>query len=163
VTSLHIDWHCVCGDGPASHYTTEKGEQCYGWCQQTDKDCAGQGYRPIEHAYYPYAWTPMIEAIGTDSERWPKHYTIDLSSDYQVVRDLDESDEFIWVVREMGTHLYPLKYLPTDVHGFIRQALQYHERNHEVAHVFHWTGETLERIDWSKARSLVRAGAPVPA
>jgi len=166
VTSLHIAWHCECGDAESSHYTTEDGEVCYGWCRNTERDCAGQGYRPISHTRRPASFTAMLKAIGEDGNHphWPAHYTCDLSTDYQtIIRDLDDGDCFIWIVREMGTHLYPLKYLATDEYGFIRQAMQYHERNTPASHVFHWTGETLERIDWSKARSLVQAGAPVPA
>lgn len=160
MTSLHIDWHCECQDGPASHYSADDGEKCYGWCQGTDHDCAGLGYRPIAHTRRPAAFVAMLKAIGEDSERWPKHYSVDLSSDYKTVLDLDDGDAFIWVVREMGTHLYPLKYIPDDKVGFIRQAMVYHARENTDALVYVWNGtDKLSRITYDMAREIVRNAA----
>jgi len=158
MVSLHIDWHCVCGDAESSHYTSEDGEHCYGWCRGSERDCGGNGYRPINHTRRPAAFEAMLKAIGEDSQRWPKHYTSDLSTDYQVIlRDLSDGDAFIWVVREMGTHLYPLKYVPDDKVGFIRQAMVYHERENKNALVYVWNGyDKLSRITYDMARDIVR-------
>jgi len=163
MTSLHIAWHCVCGDAESSHYTQEDGEMCYGWCRDTERDCAGRGYRPINHTRRPASFTAMLLAIGEDGNHphWPAHYTCDLSTDYQtIIRDLDDGDAFIWIVREMGTHLYPLKWIPDDKNGFVRQAMVYHARENTDALVYVWNGtDKLSRITYDMAREIVRNAA----
>ena len=90
--SIIIDWKCVCCGGPRSHYTTYSGEKCYGWCQHTSLDCAGMGYRPIEHSVQPAAWKAMLMAIDSEWPRWPSIYTVDLSSDMTLGTQTHDDD-----------------------------------------------------------------------
>lgn len=149
---LHIQWHCVCGDVPESHVSRADREECHGHCQKTDHDCAGQGYRPIEHSQR----TPAIEAIftaaGSSDEHWPKHYTSDLSVDYKWLIAPDAPQRFIWILREMGTNLYPLDGGAPD--GYVRAALRWMQSNHPEAHVFHWNGFSLVPVTYDTALTL---------
>lgn len=159
---LHIDWHCLCGDSPASHVSRAAGEECHGHCQSTPKACRGFGYRPIDHT----GRTPAISAIFTAAGQLglPKHYTCDLSLDYQTLVGPDAPQRFLWVVRESGTNIYPLEVIAFDENwttGYLRAALTYHEKNHPEAQVFHWNGYTLSPINWDTARTL--AVIPIPA
>jgi len=156
---IQIDWHCECGDGPASHYSRPDGEVCYGWCQQTDHDCNGMGYRPINHTRRPPAFAAMLEAlwdVGKDGgERWPKHFTCDLSSDYKTILTLDEGQPFIWVVREMGTHLLTLD---RESIGFTEQSCRYFERQSEHVRFYVWNGwNALTRVTSDHIRETVKA------
>lgn len=150
---LHIDWHCVCGDAAASHVSRATGEECHGHCQRTEKDCDGRGYRPIDHQDR----TPAIEAIftaaGSSDKHWPQHYSCDLSTDYQMLMRPDAPERFIWILREMGTQLYPLDQEAWST-GYTRGALGYFRDNHPEAHVFHWNGFTLEPINYDTALAL---------
>jgi hypothetical protein len=106
--SIHIDWHCVCGDGPQSHVSRPDGEYCHGHCQKTERDCDGRGYRPADHQDR----TPAITALFAAAERanLPHAYTCDLSTDYQTLMQYDGA--FISVLRTNGTELYPLDNQP---------------------------------------------------
>ena len=160
--SIQIDWHCLCGDSAASHVSTAEGEECRGHCQKTDHDCAGRGYRPIAHV----GRTPAISAIFAAAARtyWPKSYTCDLSTDYQSLLDYD--GPFIWVLREMGTHLYRLDSEDPDwTWGYVRSSLHWLRDNHPEAKVFSWSplkGELAE-VDYETALAIAAvrtAGQP---
>lgn len=151
---LHIDWHCLCGDALASHTTRASGEECHGHCQRTEHDCRGFGYRPINHD----ARTPAIEAIfiaaGSSPDQWPRHYTMDLSTDYQTLIREDAPTRFIWILRESGTELYPLDMDDNWTPGYVRAALGWQAENHPEALVFHWNGYTLEPVNYATAKTL---------
>jgi hypothetical protein len=159
---LHIDWHCLCGDALTSHSTKADGERCVGHCQGTPLDCRGFGYRPIDHS----GRTPAISAIFEMAGRlqMPKHYTCDLSTDYKALTVPDAPDRFLWVVRESGTHLYPLQQVlafnESWTAGYIMASLTYHEQNHDGAQCFHWNGYTLDPVNWDTAKTL--AVLPIP-
>jgi hypothetical protein len=150
---LHIDWHCVCGDAASSHVSRADKEECHGHCQRTARDCNGAGYRPIPHMNR----TPAISAIFTAAGQvqWPKHYTCDLSTDYQVLTRDDAPDRFLWILREMGTNLIHLDRTDEWTQGYNRSALKWFAENHPEAHVFHWNGFTLSEVNYDTARVLL--------
>lgn len=150
---LHIDFHCVCGDAAASHVTRASGEECHGHCQRTAKDCRGFGYRPINHDARTPAISAIFTAAGSSEEHWPQHYSCDLSTDYQMLIRPDAPDRFIWILREMGTQLYPLDQEAWGT-GYVKAALGWMADNHPEAHVFHWNGFSLEPISYDTARAL---------
>jgi len=154
---IQIDWHCECGDGPASHYSRPDGEVCFGWCQQTDHDCNGMGYRPINHTRRPPAFAAMLEALWNagGGERWPKHFSVDISTDYQTIIGLPEGQPFIWIVREMGTHLL---LLDAESLGFAEQAARYFERQSENIRYYVWNGwNTLTKVSADHVRETIKA------
>jgi hypothetical protein len=162
---LHIDWHCRCGDAGASHQTRADREECVGHCQRTERDCQGRGYRPIPHTER----TPAIEAIftaaGSSEQRWPRYYTMDLSTDYQALMRDDAPQRFLWILRESGTELYPLDSMNLWTKDYVRTALRWQEENHPEAHVFHWNGFTLDPVSYETAKVLAAlppALQPVP-
>jgi hypothetical protein len=154
---LRIDWHCVCGDAASSHVSRAETEECHGHCQRTAQDCAGRGYRPIDHA----GRTPAISAIFDMAGRLriPTHYTCDLSTDYQMLTTYTGS--FIWVVREMGTHLYPLEpetSMSRDwQRDYVRSSLSYHEANRsDGQRVYYWSAAKAElaEVDYDTAKAI---------
>lgn len=151
---LHIEWHCLCGDGPQSHVTRAEGEECHGHCQKTEQDCKGFGYRPIMHDARTPAISAMFERAG--QLQMPRHYTCDLSTDYQMLIKEGRPERFLWVVRESGTHLYSLDASkdPQWQQSYILTSLEYHQRNHPEAKVFHWNGFTLDPVSIDTARVL---------
>jgi len=161
---MRIDWHCVCGDGESVHRSHPRdGEICNGHCQRTERECH-TGYRPIDHSYHPPAFKAMLAALeGDEHPWWPAAYTCDVSSDYQMLReiqthwdaDIAGDERFVWIVRESGTQFLPLAYLPTDEHSFMRQALSYHKRNHAEARIYFWDGQTIARIDYDRAEDIL--------
>jgi hypothetical protein len=157
---LHIDWHCQCGDTPQSHVSRSDREECHGHCQGTPKKCAGQGYRPIPHSGRTPAITAIFNAAGEVG--WPKHYSSDLSVDYKILMGWEgrepAPERFIWVLREMGTHLYPLQQ-DEQGQGIARGALRWLQSNHPEAHVFYWNGYTLSPANYDTVLTL--AALPV--
>jgi len=153
-----IEWHCVCGDVQSSHVSRPDGEHCYGHCQHTTRNCGMRGFRPIDHADR----TPAITSVFAAAEalRMPEHYTCDLSTDYQALIKADPDDEFIWLVRTNGTHLWFASDLHEDHKRFIRQSLDYIAREHEEAHYFWWDGAELHEISVATARDFVWRNSP---
>ena len=138
----HVDWHCLCGDGPQSHVSYGDREECHGHCQKTERDCAGLGYRPIDQTRR----TPAISAIFAAARQHflPRAFTCDLSTDYQTLLDYD--GRFVWVLRQSGTELYRLD----DV---TPEALDY-----SIAAYRYWTGEGRSRADAEEQRVYVWDG-----
>jgi len=164
--SMQIDWHCVCGDGEGSHRSTAEGEQCWGHCQKTDRDCAGLGYRPIEHTWRPPAFAAILQTAI--DRRQPEHYTCDLSTDYQALKFYQ--GRFIWICRSMGTHLYLLDWQMSDeardwTRDYTVSALKYHAReaSAQQAQAYYWDGSTLVATDMSTAVLIAeQSGPPEP-
>ena len=154
---LDIDWHCVCGDAEASHRSRPESEECWGHCQKMARDCAGQGYRPIDHA----GRTPAISAIFERAmlSELPEAYTCDLSTDYQSL--LHYTGSFIWVARTSGTELYLLEPEAEGgrewLRGYVKSALGWHKDNHPEALVFYWSAAKAELAPVSYDTALVIA------
>lgn len=153
---LHIDWHCLCGDALQSHVSRSDREECHGHCQATDRACRGFGYRPIDHSGRTPAISAIFQAAG--EKQWPKHYTSDLSVDYQMLIRPDAPQRFVWVLRESGTHLFPLQTSEQD-QGIARGALHWLGDNHPEAQVYYWNGYTLEPTNYDTV--FVLAALPV--
>lgn len=143
--SMDIDWHCVCGDPGSSHSSRPDGERCVGHCQRTDHDCAGQGFRPIDHA----ARNPAITAIfaAAMQRELPEAYSMDLSTDYQAL--LSYEGRFVWVLRNNGTEFYRLDDVrPEDLqHALVAYRYWALEEPNPNTHVYLWSGEGLGKID----------------
>src|SRR5262245_26063074 len=103
--SMQVDWHCLCGDPLGSHRTTAEGEECWGHCQKTPRDCRGLGYRPIDHS----GRTPAITAIFAKAIELglPHAYSVDLSSDYRML--IGQAFSFLWIIRENGSDIISLE------------------------------------------------------
>lgn len=156
---LHIDWHCLCGDAAASHVSRPEGEECHGWCQRTERDCKGKGYRPIAHTERTPAISAIFDAAG--SRFLPKYWTCDLSSDYRTLIAADAPRQFIWLLRTSGTELYRLG---DDDEPLTVQAglagLRYwtsEREGHADTLVFHWNGSALVEIPAARAEEVMQA------
>jgi len=162
--SMQIDWHCVCGDGSGSHRSTPDGEQCWGHCQKTAKDCAGLGYRPIAHTRRPAGFAAILTAAI--DRRQPEHYTCDLSTDYQSL--LNYEGRFIWICRQMGTHLFLLDVdKPIDrewVSKYTVESLRYlaREATAQKSQCYFWDGYTLGAVTFGEAVTIAEGLAPQP-
>jgi hypothetical protein len=163
---MRIDWHCICGDAEASHSSRPEGEECHGWCQKTERDCNGKGYRPIPHTDR----TPAFSAILTEARRhyMPKAYTCDLSSDYRalVTHAADAPTRFIWLLRRNGTELYRLN--GTDAQSLQVAGAGYDywtgegrisEPEEDRTRAYYWNGKRLIEVDYEQGRRILRERA----
>jgi hypothetical protein len=103
------------------------------------------------------AFAAMLQALwdaGQDGDRWPKSYTCDLSTDYQSLLEIDEHAPFIWIVREMGTHLLCLD---SESLRFTEEAARYFERQTDGSRWYVWNGhDNLSRVTPDHVRDLVK-------
>lgn len=152
---MRIDWHCVCGDSEPAHTSRSDGERCNGWCQKTERDCNGMGYRPIPHVLRPAAFA----AILAEAERryLPKFFTCDLSTDYQsligqgglLLPDGGYHGRFIWLLRESGTEFYRLDDQQPQDYLHSKVGMDYWtdpKQGHQDTLIFLWDGDELHEI-----------------
>ena len=95
----------------------------------------------------------VAESLGL-----PKYYAGDIEYDERVIRDPRFKDsEFLWVLRECGTSIMPLRML-------VDENIILYYRGHSDAKVFHITkAGQVKEITWNRAEELATALPEIPA